>query len=560
MKKCSLWIWSALTLVLALAGGAWYYGYIDGKSKAPRYGRYDPPPPSAKVEFPQGEAPCPNERPEWRKAQEIEGVQIDESPVCSPDNPYQVAAFVKGTNNVDHMTLMEAELSGDAVILDNDRDGDGDPDDVQIKLEVAELNGKSPDANFPTPQYSIAPGIQPSLWVFVPKMHGMATKDIESMEANSLLRAPSPTIRVEQGDRVFITLENTHYMPHTIHLHGIDHPYVNGKGEPNDGAEHVSEHGVMPGEARTYSFQARQTGSFLYHCHVQPQIHFSMGLVGMIVVEENRPNNWVQTLNVGAGKVRHPSVAVKEKYDQEYDMVWQDLNKDMHSIPQTMGDPRLVARAMRFHNVTTSPSNYFLLNGRSYPYTLRESLITPKPDQKIKLRLLNAGTEPIAVHTHGHKVDITHLDGIEVQESARVKHDVVSISPAQRVDVELNTTNDGTHNYGEGLWMVHDHTEKTFGNDGFHPGGGLTLIAYPSYIGTNGMPKVNADLSTHFTKEIYQKKIPNFADMPGAEVLNDPEAAPAPIVRNTLLAFLGGLLLGGVFLGLRRLFRREEAV
>ena len=38
-----------------------------------------------------------------------------------------------------------------------------------------------------------------------------------------------------------------------------------------------------------------------------------MGLQGLFVIEENRPNNWVQTLNVGAGKVRAPSVAVLEE-------------------------------------------------------------------------------------------------------------------------------------------------------------------------------------------------------------------------------------------------------
>ena len=31
--------------------------------------------------------------------------------------------------------------------------------------------------------------------------------------------------RAEQGDQISITLENTHYLPHTIHFHGVDHPY-----------------------------------------------------------------------------------------------------------------------------------------------------------------------------------------------------------------------------------------------------------------------------------------------------------------------------------------------
>ena len=184
----------------------------------------------------------------------IEGVTIEESPLCTPDNPDEIAAFVKGTNNVSMDTLMSSGLSPDTVVLENDRDGDGDPDEVHIRLEVAELNGRSPDVAFPVPAYSIAPGIQPGFWVFVPKAHGMATKNFESFEANALLRVPSPTLRVEVGDRVRITLENTHYLPHTIHLHGVDHPYyldhpLHGEQRGNDGVSETSHIPVMPGES-----------------------------------------------------------------------------------------------------------------------------------------------------------------------------------------------------------------------------------------------------------------------------------------------------------------------
>ena len=141
-----------------------------------------------------------------------------------------VAAFVKGTNNVGHMTLMDAKLSPDAVVKGRDLDGDGDPDEIHIRLEVFELNGGSPDLNEPVVQYSIAPGIKPGLWVFAPKSLGMSTENFESLVAQPGLRLPSPAIRVEQGDHVKVTLENTHYMPHTIHFHGVDHPFLTADG------------------------------------------------------------------------------------------------------------------------------------------------------------------------------------------------------------------------------------------------------------------------------------------------------------------------------------------
>ena len=43
---------------------------------------------------------CPPDPSGWRDEQQIEGVQISASPPCVADNPFAIAAFVKGTNNV----------------------------------------------------------------------------------------------------------------------------------------------------------------------------------------------------------------------------------------------------------------------------------------------------------------------------------------------------------------------------------------------------------------------------------------------------------------------------
>jgi len=61
----------------------------------------------------------------------------------------------------------------------------------------------------------------------------------------------------------------------------------------------------------------RSTGTMMYHCHVQPHTHVTMGLLGMFVIEVNRPNNWVQSMNISAGHVGYPSAALREIYDRE---------------------------------------------------------------------------------------------------------------------------------------------------------------------------------------------------------------------------------------------------
>lgn len=473
-------------------------------------------PPTAKVQLGEAEPFCNSGAPpEWRQAQVLEGVAIQESRACNPDNPADVAAFVKGTNNISMQTLMDtSNLAADAVTATNDIDKDGDPDHYIIKLEVMEINGHSPDFPGVVPTFDIAPGIQPSFWVFAPKSRDMSTKSFASAEANPLLRMPSTPIRVEQGDVVWIVLENTHYFPHSIHLHGVDHPYMDHGGEGNDGVGQTSQMDVMPGQTKTYVIRPRQPGTMYYHCHVQPHTHIPMGLAGMFIVEENRPNNWPQVFNVGAGQVRHPSVAVLEKYAQEYDIHYQSVDKELHQIPQSANDPRLIAKAMnQEYDITDAKDDYFLLNGRSFPYTLRESIVAVKPNEKVKLRILNGHTEHMALHTHGHKATETHYDGIEQNPAAQITRDVYSLAPAQRLDLALDTTDDGLHSYGAGLWMFHDHVEKTFTTDGMGEGGSISLIAYAGYIDENGAPKTHGmDLKPYFTKEYWQRKIPVWQD------------------------------------------------
>ena len=57
------------------------------------------------------ETPCPEDLLNWRDAQTIAGVDIRRSPTCIADNPYAVAAFVRGTNNVSQQVLMASGLT-----------------------------------------------------------------------------------------------------------------------------------------------------------------------------------------------------------------------------------------------------------------------------------------------------------------------------------------------------------------------------------------------------------------------------------------------------------------
>lgn len=491
---------------------------------------------------------CPGDPAGWRRSQTIEGVEIGVSLPCVADNPFAVAAFVRGTNNISQDTLLKSGLSADAVEKGRDLDGDGDPDEIHIRLEVAELNGGSAVSPGPVTGYEIAPGIQPGLWVFAPKLVGMAVENFESNQARDALRLPSPAIRIEQGDTVRITLENTHYMPHTLHLHGADHGFTDSDGEGNDGVPITSELPVMPGDARSYELTPRHAGTMFYHCHVQPHVHVMMGLQGLFIIEENQPDNWVQTMNVGAGLVRAPSRTSRDKFDREYDLHYLDLDKQLNERVQESNDPRLITRSMhREYDITDSTTDYFTLNGRSFPYTFRESLLVGKTGDRIKLRVVNGGAKGIALHTHGHKFTVTHRDGVLLPEATLAPQDVLWLATTQRADLALELKNDGVHSYGPGIWPFHDHQYNGVTTDGIGPGGNISAIIYEQYLNEDGWPQTRGvSWDQYFTGAYYRKDIPVWESYaPG--LFSDTGTDWLMLVRLLVLALALGVMAAMLF-------------
>ncbi len=497
------------------------------------------PPDTAETAVPPGEKICPFNGSVARQRQRVYGVTVQRSEQCRPDDPAVVAAVTRGTNNVPMRALMETGLAGDAVEKCCDRDGDGDPDVINITLEVAELNGAPTASGVTEVAHTIAPGIRPGFWVFAPKTRGMAT---EGAAASELLRMPSPVVRVEEDDEVHVTLENTHYMPHTIHFHGTDHAFMDG-GKGNDGVPQTSEEPVLPGGARTYDMTPREPGTMFYHCHVQPSVHVLMGLNGMFVVAEEAANNTVQTLNIGAGRVRHPSAATADRYAAAYDLQYQGVDSDLHSIVKETNDPRVLQKRLhRDYDVTEREPDYFLLNGRSFPYTVRESQVIVEQDRRYRLRVLNGGSEPVSLHTHGHKPTITHYDGVPAPPEARISRDVFDVSAAQRLDLALNTTDNGRDSYGPGVWFMHDHREQAVTTDGVSPGGGISLITYRSHL-QNGAPQVHGvDWGPYFTADYYERHVPVWAWY-ASRLLGDVSPRTPPLT-SYLPWILAGLLLG----------------
>lgn len=90
-------------------------------------------------------------------------------------------------------------------------------------------------------------------------------------------KVPGPMIRVRQGDTIELTLRNDghSHMAHSIDLHAAL--------GPGGGAAFTQ---AVPGQEKTFTFQATTAGLFVYHCGT-PMIaeHIANGMYGLILVE-----------------------------------------------------------------------------------------------------------------------------------------------------------------------------------------------------------------------------------------------------------------------------------
>ena len=198
---------------------------------------------------------------------------------------------------------------------------------------------------------------------------------------------PGPTLKPELGDRIQVVLRNELPEPTTIHHHGMTLP------ANMDGVPAISQDAVLPGESFTYEFTVRNTGSNMYHSHFNAQKQVPMGLLGAMVVEDEKD----------------PAV------DHDMTMILND-----------------------------GPLGY-TLNGKGFPATA--PLVVGKGDL-IRIRYMNEGLQIHPMHLHGVPQEVIANDGHLLGEP--YMEDTVMVAPGDRIDVLVRADEAGT-------WAWHCH-------------------------------------------------------------------------------------------------------
>lgn len=272
---------------------------------------------------------------------------------------------------------------------------------------------------------------------------------------------PGPTLRVRQGDRVIVDLDNSHVHPHSIHWHGQLVPWH------MDGAPGVSQDSVVTGSNFTYDFIAKKAGTLWYHCHVDGQEHIMKGLYGAFIVE--------------------PQDTTNEPKDIGREYVWvlgtANFAELMQIVPGTLGQhaghlPTCMSGTQGCEQPPSAAGSpdLFFINGHSYPLTMEQegTLLKIKPGERIRLRIVNAGETVETIHPHGHDMLVTHRDGNVLPLGLQYYMDTLDIAPAQRIDVVITGDNPGP-------WMVHTHVASHETSCHKSGGGMHSMLVYEGF-------------------------------------------------------------------------------
>lgn len=256
---------------------------------------------------------------------------------------------------------------------------------------------------------------------------------------------PAPTLTVNEGDQVEVTLTNLgtsqkgiKQVAHTIHFHGLD------TDQANDGVPHTSKD-LLVGDSFTYKFKAEHAGTYFYHCHVDTIEHLQMGMTGAFIVKAKNGANEAWTGG--------------PKYDKEYSFVLNEIDPVWH---------KAVQEGKKYDRTDFKPT-YFTINGKAYPDTEKDpgTVITGKLGERVLVRIINSGYWPHAMHLHGHHFQVIASDGRPLP--APLEKDTVNVGPGERYDLLITFIQEGTYPF-------HSHNVVDNTNNGAYPGGMHTMV------------------------------------------------------------------------------------
>lgn len=242
--------------------------------------------------------------------------------------------------------------------------------------------------------------------------------------------SPGPLIIVNEGDRVYIEVENQLSEKTALHVHGLS------KANVMDGMPEIEPTPfIEPGESFTYEFIAWQSGSFFYHSS-NPQQE-SNGLIGGFIV---LPKNQIEL------PYRDYLLFIQQ---------WEIDQPPVGEIEPGVFKPKSFNR---------NP-NFFTINGKCFPET---SPLTTKYGERVRVRFINNSNMSHTMHIHGHDFAVVAEDAFKRKIQMM---DTINLPSGKRFDIEFLSANPG-------VWPLNGTRPFHKTNNGISPGGMLTRLIY----------------------------------------------------------------------------------
>ncbi|MCA9942230.1 MAG: multicopper oxidase domain-containing protein [Ardenticatenaceae bacterium] len=225
------------------------------------------------------------------------------------------------------------------------------------------------------------------------------------------VQVSSPVIGVDEGDEVYLTLTNLGLVTrpdlddsHTVHWHGFRNPIAYFDGVPE------ASIAVPLGRDFPYYYRPEHPGTYMYHCHFEDVEHVQMGMNGIVYVRPSQ--NLTGTGSYGPGKFAYNDGDGSTRYDREVTMMLNEIDTRPHDN---------LLNVQEFVWSDYKP-NYWTINGRSYPDTIKgsndpslpsqpiSSLVQCNPGERVLLRLANLGYEQHAMQLTGIPMKVVGHD------------------------------------------------------------------------------------------------------------------------------------------------------
>jgi FtsP/CotA-like multicopper oxidase with cupredoxin domain len=239
-------------------------------------------------------------------------------------------------------------------------------------------------------------------------------------------QTPGPIFALNRDDNFYLSLTNVGFVTrpdlpdsHTVHWHGLPNAVSYFDGSPEMSVA------VPPRRNLPYYYRARDTGTYMYHCHFEDVEHVQLGMVGVVYVR------------AAARQAYGASTA----FQREFTLLLNEIDTRPHDLLQ---------QVQEFQWVQYDP-NYWTINGRCYPDTVKpagdpslpsqpiSSLVQCNPGNRVLLRFANLGYEQHAMQLPGIPMTVVAEDakllrgpgGADLSYATAT----VAVSPGQSRDV-----------------------------------------------------------------------------------------------------------------------------